>query len=217
MAAHALQPARRDAPRHRARAGDGGDARGHDVRTARHRRSMSATAVCDEAQRETGEIVVVANHNAPGQLVISGSRAGVDAAAKLALDTRRTARDPAQRQRRVPFAVDDGGGVAVQRRARRRRRSPTRIRRWCATSMRATVHSAADAARPASRVSSPSPVRWIECVAAARRPRRRNAHRGRPRQRAQRSRAAHRARASARSSVNTADAASRLDVAAVAG
>jgi [acyl-carrier-protein] S-malonyltransferase len=44
-----------------------------------------ATAVCEQAQRESGEVVVVANHNAPGQLVISGSRAGVDAAVALAL------------------------------------------------------------------------------------------------------------------------------------
>lgn len=45
----------------------------------------AATAACADAQRETGEIVVVANHNAPGQLVISGSTKGVDAAAQLAL------------------------------------------------------------------------------------------------------------------------------------
>ncbi len=45
----------------------------------------AATTVCDEVQRETGESVVVANHNAPGQLVISGSTSGVDAASKLAL------------------------------------------------------------------------------------------------------------------------------------
>jgi [acyl-carrier-protein] S-malonyltransferase len=44
-----------------------------------------ATAVCADAQRVSGEVVVVANHNAPGQLVISGSRAGVDAAVALAL------------------------------------------------------------------------------------------------------------------------------------
>ncbi len=45
-----------------------------------------ATALCDDVQRESGDIVVVANHNAPGQLVISGTRAGVDAAGKLALE-----------------------------------------------------------------------------------------------------------------------------------
>ena len=37
VAAHALQPAARDAPRHRARPGNGSDARGHDVRIDRHR------------------------------------------------------------------------------------------------------------------------------------------------------------------------------------
>ena len=84
VAAHALQPA--DAMRvviERGRA-----------MAAMHEGTMcaligidvdAATAVCEETQRETGEIVVVANHNAPGQLVISGSVAGVDAAAKLAL------------------------------------------------------------------------------------------------------------------------------------
>ncbi len=45
----------------------------------------AATAVCEETASETGEVVVVANYNAPGQLVISGSRAGVDAAAQRAL------------------------------------------------------------------------------------------------------------------------------------
>ena len=45
-----------------------------------------AAAVCDDAHRETGDVVVVANHNAPGQLVISGTRRGVDAAGKLALE-----------------------------------------------------------------------------------------------------------------------------------
>jgi len=45
----------------------------------------AAAAVCAETASDTGEVVVVANHNAPGQLVISGSRAGVDAAAQRAL------------------------------------------------------------------------------------------------------------------------------------
>jgi [acyl-carrier-protein] S-malonyltransferase len=37
-------------------------------------------SICDEIQRETGEIVVPANYNCPGQLVISGSLKGVETA-----------------------------------------------------------------------------------------------------------------------------------------
>jgi [acyl-carrier-protein] S-malonyltransferase len=37
-------------------------------------------AICTEVQQETGEIVVPANYNCPGQLVISGSSKGVDIA-----------------------------------------------------------------------------------------------------------------------------------------
>lgn len=37
-------------------------------------------AICAEIQDETGEVVVAANYNCPGQLVISGSRKGIDAA-----------------------------------------------------------------------------------------------------------------------------------------
>ncbi len=37
-------------------------------------------AICEEVQRETGEVVVPANYNCPGQLVISGSRKGIDIA-----------------------------------------------------------------------------------------------------------------------------------------
>jgi [acyl-carrier-protein] S-malonyltransferase len=36
--------------------------------------------ICDEVQKETGEIVVPANYNCPGQLVISGSVKGVEIA-----------------------------------------------------------------------------------------------------------------------------------------
>jgi [acyl-carrier-protein] S-malonyltransferase len=31
-------------------------------------------AICEEVQQETGEVVVPANYNCPGQLVISGSQ-----------------------------------------------------------------------------------------------------------------------------------------------
>jgi [acyl-carrier-protein] S-malonyltransferase len=46
--------------------------------------AAAVAAVCEEAARGSGEVVVVANFNAPGQTVVSGSRAGVDAAAALA-------------------------------------------------------------------------------------------------------------------------------------
>jgi [acyl-carrier-protein] S-malonyltransferase len=39
-----------------------------------------AENICDEIRKETGEIVVPANYNCPGQLVISGSIAGIDIA-----------------------------------------------------------------------------------------------------------------------------------------
>ena len=37
-------------------------------------------SICEEVQRETGEIVVPANYNCPGQLVISGSVTGIEIA-----------------------------------------------------------------------------------------------------------------------------------------
>ena len=37
-------------------------------------------AICEEVQKETGEVVVPANYNCPGQLVISGSLKGVEIA-----------------------------------------------------------------------------------------------------------------------------------------
>ncbi len=36
--------------------------------------------ICGEVQRDTGEVVVAANYNCPGQLVISGSLSGIDTA-----------------------------------------------------------------------------------------------------------------------------------------
>jgi len=37
-------------------------------------------AICAEVQNETGEVVVAANYNCPGQLVISGSHKGIEIA-----------------------------------------------------------------------------------------------------------------------------------------
>ncbi len=39
-------------------------------------------AICKEIHDETGEIVVAANYNCPGQLVISGSRKGIELAVR---------------------------------------------------------------------------------------------------------------------------------------
>jgi len=39
-----------------------------------------AEAICNEVQKETGEVVVPANYNCPGQLVISGSIKGIEIA-----------------------------------------------------------------------------------------------------------------------------------------
>jgi [acyl-carrier-protein] S-malonyltransferase len=122
----------------------------------------AATAVCEETQRETGEIVVVANHNAPGQLVISGSVAGVDAAAKLALarGARRAIplnvsgafHSPLMTAAATAFgAVLDSVSIADPH--------PPVV---CNVDAR-DVHSAADL-RDRLRAQLTSPVRWIDCV-----------------------------------------------------
>jgi [acyl-carrier-protein] S-malonyltransferase len=122
----------------------------------------AATAVCEETQRDTGEIVVVANHNAPGQLVISGSVAGVDAAAKLALT--RGAR------RAIPLNVSGafhsplmtaaatGFGAALDAVSIADPQPPV----VCNVDAR-DVHSAGDL-RDRLRAQLTSPVRWIDCV-----------------------------------------------------
>jgi [acyl-carrier-protein] S-malonyltransferase len=122
----------------------------------------AATAACEETQRETGEIVVVANHNAPGQLVISGSTAGVDAAAKLALT--RGAR------RAIPLNVSGAFHSPLMASAARRFETaldsasisnphPPVV---CNVDGR-DVHTSA-ALRDRLRAQLTSPVRWIECV-----------------------------------------------------
>ena len=122
----------------------------------------AATAVCEETASETGEVVVVANHNAPGQLVISGSRAGVEAAAQLALS--RGAR------RAIPLNVSGAFhsplmaaaasrfGVALDAVAIADPEPPV----VCNVDARA-AHSATEL-RDRLREQLTSPVRWIECV-----------------------------------------------------
>jgi [acyl-carrier-protein] S-malonyltransferase len=121
-----------------------------------------ATEVCADAQRESGEIVVVANHNAPGQLVISGSRAGVDAAVALALA--RGAR------RAIPLNVSGAFHSPLMTSAASQLTmaldgvtlsdpDPPVV---CNVDAQA-VHTAAEL-RERLREQLTTPVRWIECV-----------------------------------------------------
>jgi [acyl-carrier-protein] S-malonyltransferase len=122
----------------------------------------AATAACEETRRETGEVVVVANHNAPGQLVISGSTGGVDAASKLALS--RGAR------RAIPLNVSGAFHSPLMASAASRFEAaldsmalsdphPPVV---CNVDACA-VHTAA-ALRDRLRAQLTSPVRWIDCV-----------------------------------------------------
>jgi len=122
----------------------------------------AASAVCNEVERETGEIVVVANHNAPGQLVISGSTSGVDAAAKLALT--RGAR------RAIPLNVSGAFHSPLMTAAAQQfdtmldstTLSDPNPPVVCNVDGR-DVHTA-DHLRERLRAQLTSPVRWIECV-----------------------------------------------------
>jgi [acyl-carrier-protein] S-malonyltransferase len=122
----------------------------------------AATAVCNETQRETGAVVVVANHNAPGQLVISGSLAGVDAAAKLALarGARRAIplnvsgafHSPLMTSASSEFATDlDTVAIANPH--------PPVVCNVDARDVRTAVEL-----RERLRAQLTSPVRWIDCV-----------------------------------------------------
>jgi [acyl-carrier-protein] S-malonyltransferase len=121
-----------------------------------------ATAVCDAAQRETGEVVVVANLNAPGQLVISGSRAGIDAAAKLALE--RGAR------RVIPLNVSGAfhsplmAAAATQFSAALDSVPLSNPSPPVVCNVDAQAVRSADALRDRLRRQLTAPVRWIECV-----------------------------------------------------
>jgi len=122
----------------------------------------AATAVCEEAQRASGEVVVVANYNAPGQLVISGTRAGIDAATALALarGARRAIplnvsgafHSPLMASAASRFTVAlDGVTVADA--------DPPVV---CNVDARA-VHTGAEL-RDRLRAQLTAPVQWIDCV-----------------------------------------------------
>jgi [acyl-carrier-protein] S-malonyltransferase len=122
----------------------------------------AAIDVCSETQRETGEVVVVANLNAPGQLVISGSADGVAAAAKLALT--RGAR------RAIPLNVSGAfhsplmTSAAAQFETALDAVAITDPHPPVVCNVDATDVHTADALRDRLRMQLTSPVRWVDCV-----------------------------------------------------
>jgi [acyl-carrier-protein] S-malonyltransferase len=113
--------------------------------------------------RESGEVVVVANLNAPGQTVISGTAAGVDQAGALARD----------RGARRVVALNVSGAFHSPLMAPAAARFATVIDATPRQALRipvvcnvdgATVDDAADLpSRLAAQLESP--VRWMDCVA----------------------------------------------------
>jgi [acyl-carrier-protein] S-malonyltransferase len=122
----------------------------------------AATAACEEIRRETGDVVVVANHNAPGQLVISGSTGGVDAAAKLALS--RGARRAIQLNVSGAFHSPLMASAASRFEAALDSVALSDPHPPVVCNVDAcAVHTAA-ALRDRLRAQLTSPVRWIDCV-----------------------------------------------------
>ena len=109
VAAGALARGRRPPrpPPRRADAGLRSGPRRRDGRPHRARRRAAPGARRGGGAHGT---FVVANRNAPGQVVVSGERAAIEAGAEIARELRRQARDRAARQRRRPLAAHGRGG-----------------------------------------------------------------------------------------------------------
>ena len=122
----------------------------------------AATAVCDEVQRDSGETVVVANVNAPGQTVISGTVAGIDAAVALAQSRglRRAVRLNVSGAFHSPLMA--AAADAFARVLDSVELSPARVPVVCNVDGQAV--SDPDALRDRLRRQLTSPVCWIDCV-----------------------------------------------------
>lgn len=123
--------------------------------------AAAATEVCAEAGRD-GEVVVVANINAPEQTVISGTTSGVAAAERLALErgAKRAVRLNVSGAFHSPLmagaaeevaAVLDGVEIA-----------PARVPVVANVDAAAVTHP--DEIRDRLRRQITAPVRWVECV-----------------------------------------------------
>ena len=113
-----------------------------------------------------GEVVVPANFNSPGQIVIGGHAAAVDRALAAAGRARRAQGGQAAGQRALAYAADARGG-------RSRWREVMAASHWQLPSLPvvqnadAAAHDGVDAIRDALVRQLYLPVRWTDCVAGA--------------------------------------------------
>jgi [acyl-carrier-protein] S-malonyltransferase len=122
----------------------------------------AAGEICAAAQRETGEVVVVANFNAPGQVVISGSVAGVEAATRRAADhgLRKAIPLNVSGAFHSPLMSGAAAGVARALDATEFRRPRVPL----VSNVDAAAVSDVDGVRDRLRTQLTSPVRWVDCV-----------------------------------------------------
>lgn len=122
----------------------------------------AAEAACREASTATGEVVVVANLNAPGQVVISGTVAGVEAAERAAQSRglRRALRLNVSGAFHSPLMAAAGErlGAALDVTPLAPARVPI------VANVDAEPVTAPEAIRDHLRRQLTAPVRWIDCV-----------------------------------------------------
>ena len=120
--------------------------------------------VCDTISNETNRTVVPANYNAPGQIVISGDTAAVEAACAAALE--------AGARRAVPLIVSGAFHSPLMRGAREGLRETLQNLEMADPSFPVVANASAVAVESGAEGRErlveqlTSPVRWVESVAA---------------------------------------------------
>ncbi len=123
--------------------------------------AAAAEEVCAEAARD-GDVVVVANINAPEQTVISGTTAGIEAAERLALErgAKRAVRLNVSGAFHSPLMAGAAERVAVVLESVEI--SPARVPVVANVDAAAVTHP--DEIRDRLRRQITAPVRWVDCV-----------------------------------------------------
>ena len=119
--------------------------------------------VCEAASGD--EVVVPANYNSPGQIVIGGHAAAVDSALALLGRARRAQDGEARGQRAFAHAADARSRQPPGRSDGAAWRGTRRRCRWCRTSTPQS-HDGVDAIRDALVRQLYLPVQWTGCVQA---------------------------------------------------